>query len=271
MPSANVDYLGCDSHYSEEERSFATPCAPSSTSGSCRSSHPPGRAPSPRARPADGELGLLGSTISGVRLRRPRQRRLRPRMQELERGDSGLRSLRSVQGSLVMYPIHTFGSEEQKERWLPKMAKGEIIGCFGLTEPDFGSNPGGMRTGARRAATSYVLNGTKRWITNGIVADVAVVWAKVDEGDPRLPGRERARGFSAPEHQGQGRCAPPSPAARLRGLPRPRGEHPARRRGPEGPAVVPDAGALRHRAGAPSARPWRASTAPSTTRRPRCS
>jgi glutaryl-CoA dehydrogenase len=102
--------------------------------------------------------------------------------QELEAGDSGLRSFVSVQGSLVMFPIYAFGSEEQKQHWLPRMARGEIIGCFGLTEPDFGSDPSGMRTTARRDGDSYVLNGTKMWITNGGIADLAVVWARAEEG-----------------------------------------------------------------------------------------
>ena len=101
--------------------------------------------------------------------------------QELERGDSGLRSFASVQSSLVMYPIYAFGSEAQKQDWLPRMARGEAIGCFGLTEPDFGSNPSGMRTSARAERGGYVLNGVKRWITNGNVADVAVVWARLDD------------------------------------------------------------------------------------------
>jgi glutaryl-CoA dehydrogenase len=101
-------------------------------------------------------------------------------MQELERGDSGIRSFCSVQGALVMYPIYAFGSEEQKRRWLPRLARGEAVGCFGLTEPDFGSNPGGMITRAERTAAGFVLNGTKRWITNGNLADVAIVWAKLD-------------------------------------------------------------------------------------------
>jgi len=114
--------------------------------------------------------------------------------QELERGDSGLRSFASVQSSLVMYPILTFGSEAQKRHWLPKLASGEAIGCFGLTEPDFGSNPGGMITRARRTDGGFVLNGTKRWITNGSVSDVAIVWAKLrqDDNDPKS---EVIRGF----------------------------------------------------------------------------
>jgi len=110
--------------------------------------------------------------------------------QELERGDSGLRSFASVQSSLVMYPIYTFGSEKQKSFWLPRMAKAEAIGCFGLTEPDFGSNPGGMITRAKREKDGFILNGTKRWITNGSVSDVAVVWAKLEEDD-----KDVVRGF----------------------------------------------------------------------------
>ena len=104
-------------------------------------------------------------------------------MQELERGDSGLRSFASVQGALCMYPIHAFGSREQQDRFLPALRRGEAIGCFGLTEPDFGSDPGGLRTRARRDGGDFVLTGTKTWITNGTVADVAVIWAKVDDGE----------------------------------------------------------------------------------------
>ncbi|HET8657349.1 MAG TPA: acyl-CoA dehydrogenase family protein [Longimicrobiaceae bacterium] len=115
-------------------------------------------------------------------------------MQELERGDSGLRSFASVQGALCMYPIHAFGSEEQKREYLPRMAAGEVIGCFGLTEPDFGSNPAGMLTRARRIGDGWVIDGAKMWITNGSTADVAVVWAKT--GEPDDPGS--IRGFLVP-------------------------------------------------------------------------
>ena len=125
-------------------------------------------------------------------------------MYELERGDSGLRSLASVQGSLVMYPIHAYGSESQKERWLPPMARGEAIGCFGLTEPDFGSNPGGMRTKAvREAGGKWRINGSKMWITNGSVADVAVVWAKTDGGIRGFLVEKGTPGFTAPRMKGK--------------------------------------------------------------------
>jgi glutaryl-CoA dehydrogenase len=129
-------------------------------------------------------------------------------MQELERGDSGIRSFASVQGALVMYPIFTFGDEAQRGRWLPKLASGELVGCFGLTEPDYGSNPGGMITTARETRDGWVLNGAKMWITNGSMADVAVVWAKTGAlDDPRtirgfiVP--TDAKGFTAKDQQGK--------------------------------------------------------------------
>jgi glutaryl-CoA dehydrogenase len=115
-------------------------------------------------------------------------------MQELERGDSGIRSFASVQGALCMYPIYAFGSEEQKQKYLPGMARGEIIGCFGLTEPDFGSNPGGMITTARKDGDGWVLNGAKMWITNGSMADIAIIWAKTGE----LDDARSVRGFVVP-------------------------------------------------------------------------
>jgi glutaryl-CoA dehydrogenase len=139
------------------------------------------RAEFPREMPAAlGELELLGPNLDGYGLPGMSETVYGLIMQELERGDSAVRSFASVQGSLVMYPIHTFGSEEQKETWLPALGRGEKIGCYGLTEPDFGSNPGGMTTRARREGDHYVLNGAKMWITNGTMADVAVVFAKLD-------------------------------------------------------------------------------------------
>ncbi|MEC9118442.1 MAG: acyl-CoA dehydrogenase family protein [Candidatus Thermoplasmatota archaeon] len=122
---------------------------------------------------------------------------------ELERGDSGLRSFCSVQGSLSMHPIHKFGTEEQKHKYLPKMATGEIIGCFGLTEPDYGSNPGGMVTKAEKVDGGYVLNGAKMWITNGTIADIAIVWAKLDGVIRGFIVEKDDEGFSAPEQKGK--------------------------------------------------------------------
>ena len=124
-------------------------------------------------------------------------------MQELERGDSGVRSFASVQSALVMYPIFTYGSEEQKDHWLPKLAKGEAVGCFGLTEPDFGSNPGGMITRAEETPDGYVLNGAKMWITNGTLADVAVVWAKLQGEVNGFLVEKGTKGFTAPEMKGK--------------------------------------------------------------------
>jgi glutaryl-CoA dehydrogenase len=124
-------------------------------------------------------------------------------MQELERGDSGIRSFVSVQSSLVMYPIFAFGSEEQKDHWLPLLAKGEKIGCFGLTEPDFGSNPGGMITKAEKVSDGYILNGAKMWITNGTIADVAVVWAKLNGTVRGFLVEKGTKGFTAPEMKGK--------------------------------------------------------------------
>ncbi|MBK7874614.1 MAG: acyl-CoA dehydrogenase family protein [Planctomycetes bacterium] len=121
--------------------------------------------------------------------------------QELERGDSGLRSFCSVQGALVMYPIFSMGSEEQKRHWLPKLASGKAIGCFGLTEPDFGSNPGGMLTVAKKDGKNFVLNGRKMWITNGTVSDVAVVWARLDGKIRGFLVEKGTPGFSAPEQK----------------------------------------------------------------------
>ena len=124
-------------------------------------------------------------------------------MQELERGDSGIRSFASVQGSLVMYPIFTFGSEEQKNKWLPLLSKGEKIGCFGLTEPNHGSNPGGMETKAVKVDGGYLLNGTKMWITNGSIADIAIVWGKLKGKVMGFIVEKEFKGFSAPEIRGK--------------------------------------------------------------------
>ncbi|MBI1379248.1 MAG: acyl-CoA dehydrogenase [Frankiales bacterium] len=146
-----------------------------------------------------GGMGLLGMHLEGYGCAGTNAVSYGLACLELEAGDSGIRSLVSVQGSLAMYAIHAFGSEEQRQEWLPRMATGEAIGCFGLTEPDFGSNPGGMRTYAKRDGDDWVLDGTKMWITNGTVADVAVVWARTDDGIRGFVVPTSTPGFSARE------------------------------------------------------------------------
>jgi glutaryl-CoA dehydrogenase len=143
-----------------------------------------------------GKLGLLGMHLSGYGCPGTNAVSYGLACMELEAGDSAFRSFVSVQGSLAMFPIWTYGSEEQKQQWLPRMARGEAIGCFGLTEPDHGSDPAGMRTNARRAGGDWVLNGTKMWITNGGIADLAVVWARTDEGVRGFIVPKGTRGFA---------------------------------------------------------------------------
>jgi glutaryl-CoA dehydrogenase len=150
-----------------------------------------------------GEMGFLGANLEGYGCPGLNNVMYGLICQELERGDSAVRSFCSVQGSLVMYPIHAYGTEEQKQKWLPRLASGEAIGCFGLTEPDFGSNPGGMITRAEDCGDHYLLNGAKMWITNGTVADVAVVWAKLDGVIRGFLVERGMEGFSAPEMKGK--------------------------------------------------------------------
>ena len=146
-----------------------------------------------------GDLGLLGMHLQGYGCAGVNAVSYGLACLELEAGDSGVRSMVSVQGSLAMFAIWKFGSEEQKSTWLPRMATGEAIGCFGLTEPDFGSNPSGMRTRAKRDGDEWVINGTKMWITNGSIADVAIVWAQTDEGIRGFVVPTDTPGFSAPK------------------------------------------------------------------------
>ena len=138
--------------------------------------------------PQMGQLGFFGANLHGYGCAGMSNVEYGLVMQEFERGDSGVRSFVSVQSALVMYPIFTFGSDEQKDYWLPQLATGEKLGCFGLTEPDFGSNPGGMRTRAEKSGDEYVLSGEKMWITSGSIADVAIIWAKVDDEEGRVRG-----------------------------------------------------------------------------------
>jgi len=155
--------------------------------------------------PKLGELGVFGATLKGYGCAGLNHVAYGLIMQELERGDSGLRSAASVQSALVMYPIHAYGSDAQKERWLPALAAGTAVGCFGLTEPDHGSDPGGMKTRAARRGDSWILNGTKLWITNGSIADLALVWAK-DAEDHEIYGylvERGAPGFSTLDIHGK--------------------------------------------------------------------
>jgi glutaryl-CoA dehydrogenase len=154
--------------------------------------------------PQLGELGFFGANLKGYGCAEMSNVAYGLVMQELERGDSGLRSFVSVQSALVMYPIYTYGSPAQKDKWLPRLQSGQAIGCFGLTEPQFGSNPGGMLTRAERRGERYLLNGEKMWITNGSVADVSVVWAKCE--DNRIRGflvEKGTKGFSARDVHGK--------------------------------------------------------------------
>ncbi len=185
MPTfRGVDYLNIDSFLSEEEilvRQTARQFVDEQVSPIIKDCFNEGRFPAHLVRQM-GELGFFGANLTGYGCAELSNVEYGLIMQEIERGDSGLRSFVSVQGALVMYPIHTFGSDAQKDKWLPRLQSGEAIGCFGLTEPGFGSNPGGMTTTARLDGSSWVLNGEKTWITNGGVADLAVVFARTDEG-----------------------------------------------------------------------------------------
>src|SRR3979411_1491004 len=165
-----------------------------------------GRFPRELVKPM-AELGFFGASLKGYGCAGMGNVEYGLMTQELERGDSGVRSFVSVQSGLVMYPIYTFGSEDQKQRWLPALQKGEKLGCFGLTEPDFGSNPGGMRTRAKKAGDAYVLNGEKMWITSGSIADVAVIWAKVEDEEDKVRGflvETNRPGFKAEDIHGKG-------------------------------------------------------------------
>jgi glutaryl-CoA dehydrogenase len=164
-----------------------------------------GRFPRELVKPM-AELGFFGASLQGYGCAGMSNVEYGLVMQELERGDSGVRSFVSVQSALVMYPIFAFGSDEQKKTWLPALRSGEKLGCFGLTEPDFGSNPGGMRTRARKAGKEYVLNGEKMWITSGSIADVAVIWAKAEGDDNQVRGflvETDRKGFKAEDVHGK--------------------------------------------------------------------
>lgn len=202
------DFLNLDASFSEDEllvRKTAREFVDDNLIPIIEECNREGRFPRELVKPM-GEMGFFGATIDGYGCAGMSNVEYGLVMQELERGDSGLRSFVSVQSALVMYPIYTFGSNEQKSTWLPAMASGEKLGCFGLTEPGFGSNPGGMTTTARKSGDGYVLNGEKMWITSGNIADVAVVWAKVEDEDNRVRGflvETDRPGFRADEVHGK--------------------------------------------------------------------
>lgn len=206
MAFSGVDYLGIEDMLSEDERAvrdLVRDFVENDILPIIEECAYEGRFPRELV-PKMAAMNLFGSTIPDYGLPGLNNVAYGLITQELERGDSGLRSFVSVQSSLVMYPIYTYGSKEQKDRWIPALAKGEAIGCFGLTEPDFGSNPGGMRTVARKDGAHWVLNGAKAWITNGSVADVAVVWAKVGGADGPVRGflvERGTPGFTTSEHR----------------------------------------------------------------------
>ncbi|HLJ79666.1 MAG TPA: acyl-CoA dehydrogenase family protein, partial [Acidobacteriaceae bacterium] len=195
FPYKGVDFIGFDNLLSEDERmarDTARQFIEDNLVPVIEECNREGRFPAELV-PQMGQLGFFGASLQGYGCAGMSNVEYGLVMQECERGDSGVRSFVSVQSALVMYPIYTFGSEEQKNCWLPKLATGEKLGCFGLTEPDFGSNPGGMRTRAERQGGDYVLNGEKMWITSGSIADVSVIWAKV-YGDPDVEDGQ-VRGF----------------------------------------------------------------------------
>jgi glutaryl-CoA dehydrogenase len=186
----NFDFLNLDSGFSEDEllvRRTARDFVEDNIVPIIEDCFREGRFPRELV-PIMGELGFFGASLEGYGCAGMSNVEYGLVTQELERGDSGLRSFVSVQSALVMYPIYTFGSEEQKNAWLPALASGEKLGCFGLTEPGFGSNPGGMTTTARKSGEAYILNGEKMWITSGSIADVAVIWAKVENEDHKVRG-----------------------------------------------------------------------------------
>jgi len=200
-----VDYLLIDSQFSEQEllvRQTARQFVDERVLPLIRDCFRDARFPK-ELIPEMGRLGFLGANIEGYGCAGMSNVEYGLVMQEIERGDSGLRSFISVQSALVMYPILTFGSDEQKQRWLPKLQSGEALGCFGLTEPGFGSNPAGMLTRARREGSGWVLDGEKTWITNGSVADIAVAWARAEDGIRGFLVERGTPGFTATEIHGK--------------------------------------------------------------------
>jgi len=202
---SGVDYLLIDSLFSEQEllvRQTARQFVEDRVIPIIRDCYRDGRFPT-ELIPEIGQLGFLGANLEGYGCAGLSNVEYGLIMQEIERGDSGLRSFVSVQGALVMYPIYTYGSADQKDRWLPKMQSGEAIGCFGLTEPGFGSNPAGMQTRAQQDGDQWILNGEKTWITSGSMADVAIVWARAEDGIRAFLVEKGTPGFTTSDIHGK--------------------------------------------------------------------
>ena len=255
FPFKGVDFIGFDSLLSDDERmarDTARQFIEDNLVPIIEECNREGRFPRELV-PQMGQLGFFGANLHGYGCAGMSNVEYGLVMQEFERGDSGVRSFVSVQSALVMYPIFTFGSDEQKDFWLPKLATGEKLGCFGLTEPDYGSNPGGMRTRADRKGEEYVLNGEKMWITSGSISDVAVIWAKT-YGDGGEEGRVRGflvetnrPGFSSWDVHGKWSLrASVTSGLSLQDVHHPRSESIAEVRRAEIPAHVPEPGPLRH-------------------------
>jgi glutaryl-CoA dehydrogenase len=205
MAFRGVDYFHIDSLFNEEEllvRQTARQFVDDRVLPAIRDCYRDARFPGELV-PEMGRLGFFGANLEGYGCAGMSNVEYGLIMQELERGDSGVRSFVSVQGALVMYPIFTYGSGEQKQQWLPGLQSGQAVGCFGLTEPDFGSNPAGMRTTARRDGGDWILNGEKTWITSGTLADVAIVWARAEEGIRGFLVEKGTPGFTSSDIHGK--------------------------------------------------------------------
>jgi len=205
MAFREVDYFHIDSLFNEEEllvRQTARQFVDDRVLPAIRDCYRDARFPGDLV-PEMGRLGFFGANLEGYGCAGMSNVEYGLIMQELERGDSGVRSFVSVQGALVMYPIFTYGSGEQKQQWLPGLQSGQAVGCFGLTEPDFGSNPAGMRTTARRDGGDWILNGEKTWITSGTLADVAIVWARAEEGIRGFLVEKGTPGFTSSDIHGK--------------------------------------------------------------------
>ena len=254
MPSfPGVDYLDFDSILSDEEklaRNTARQFVDAEIMPIIEQYNREGKFPV-QLVPQMADLGLFGASLKGYGCAGMSNVEYGLVTQELERGDSGLRSFVSVQSALVMYPIHAFGSDAQKDKWLPLLQQGKAIGCFGLTEPQFGSNPGGMLTRAVKKGNEYILNGEKMWITSGSLADVAVVWAKCE--DDKIRGflvEKGTPGFKAWDVHGKYSLrASVTSGLAMNDCKIPAANLAARRRRPEGSALLPQSGALRNRLG----------------------